>query len=101
MVRWKENSDGGCGGILWWWYYAKNVQHMSHLMRSCDISISAGGSTLYDFCVCGMLSIILFLGGVQLLGIGGLGQYMAKMFLEVKKRPMYIIRESSNGGNDE
>ena len=48
-----------------------------------------------------MITIILFLGGVQLLGIGVLGQYIAKMFIEVKNRPIYIIRESSYGADDE
>jgi len=43
-----------------------------------------------------MITIILFLGGVQLLSIGVLGQYFAKMFIEVKDRPLYIIRESSD-----
>ena len=38
-------------------------------------------------------TIILFLGGVQLLSIGILGQYLAKAYLEVKHRPIYIIRE--------
>jgi glycosyltransferase involved in cell wall biosynthesis len=42
-----------------------------------------------------MITIILFLGGIQLLGIGILGQYIAKMFIEVKNRPIYIIQESS------
>lgn len=38
--------------------------------------------------------IIIFIGGVQLLCIGVLGQYMAKTYLETKKRPIYICRES-------
>ena len=40
-----------------------------------------------------MVCIILFLGGVQLLCIGVLGQYLAKTYLEVKKRPPYILQE--------
>ncbi|MBU1109382.1 MAG: glycosyltransferase family 2 protein [Candidatus Riflebacteria bacterium] len=38
--------------------------------------------------------IILFIGGIQLFCIGILGQYMAKTYLETKKRPIYIIKES-------
>ena len=41
-----------------------------------------------------MMCAILFLGGVQLLSIGVLGQYLAKTYLEVKHRPKYIIKES-------
>lgn len=37
--------------------------------------------------------IILFCSGVQLVSIGILGQYLAKAYLEVKKRPIYISKE--------
>ncbi|MGN1299295.1 MAG: glycosyltransferase family 2 protein [Candidatus Scatovivens sp.] len=37
--------------------------------------------------------IIVFVSGVQLLFLGIIGQYMSKMYLEVKKRPIYIIKE--------
>ena len=42
-----------------------------------------------------LVCIILFLGGIQLFSIGVLGQYLAKTYLETKKRPIYIIRESN------
>jgi dolichol-phosphate mannosyltransferase len=44
--------------------------------------------------------IVVFLGGVQLISIGLLGIYISKIFIETKKRPNYIIAESS-GVNDE
>lgn len=37
--------------------------------------------------------IIIFLGGLQLFGLGILGAYLSKVYLEAKRRPMYFIRE--------
>ena len=44
-----------------------------------------------------MMSVILLLGGIQLFGIGVLGQYLAKTYLETKKRPVYLVRETEEG----
>ena len=41
------------------------------------------------------ICIILFIGGVQLLCMGIMGQYLAKTYMEVKRRPHYIIAEAS------
>ncbi len=40
-----------------------------------------------------LITSILFLGGIQLLSIGILGEYLARVFNESKKRPIYLIRE--------
>ena len=40
--------------------------------------------------------IILFMGGLQLLCTGIMGQYLAKTYLEVKKRPHYIVAETND-----
>lgn len=42
-----------------------------------------------------LVSIIAFFGGLQLTCIGILGQYLAKTYLEVKNRPIYIIGKKS------
>lgn len=42
-----------------------------------------------------MVSLMLFLGGVQLFCMGILGQYLAKTYLETKKRPVYILKEKT------
>ena len=44
-----------------------------------------------------MMCVMLFLGGIQLLSIGVIGQYLAKTYLETKHRPIYILQESSDG----
>ena len=41
------------------------------------------------------ICIILFIGGVQLMCMGIMGQYLAKTYLEVKHRPHFIISESN------
>lgn len=38
--------------------------------------------------------IVFFVGGIQLFSMGIIGQYLAKTYLEVKKRPIYIIKET-------
>ena len=40
-----------------------------------------------------MVCIILFVSGVQLFSVGIVGQYLSKTYLEVKKRPLYIVKE--------
>lgn len=40
--------------------------------------------------------LITLLGGIQLLCLGIMGQYLAKTYLETKHRPLYIVRESSD-----
>ena len=42
-----------------------------------------------------LMTVILLLGGFQLLTIGILGKYIGKIFMETKKRPVYVIKEKS------
>ncbi len=42
-----------------------------------------------------MVCIMIFIGGIQLLCMGILGSYLAKTYLEVKKRPIYILKETN------
>ena len=42
-----------------------------------------------------MVCILCFLGGIQLLGIGIIGEYVGKTYMETKHRPRYIISEKT------
>ena len=47
-----------------------------------------------------MICVIFFVSGVQLFSLGIIGQYLSKTYLEVKHRPIYIIKETEKGEID-
>ena len=46
------------------------------------------------------MCVILFLGGIQLIVLGIIGEYIAKAYLEVKRRPIYITKNKLGFDDD-
>ena len=56
------------------------------IRRITGVEVAATGFTT-------LVTLILFLGGVQLVAVGLLGEYLARIYDEVKKRPLYIVNK--------
>ena len=61
------------------------------------LGIHAGASGAGFSAVGGVCSLIMGMSGLQLIGIGIVGQYLGKLYLEGKRRPVYILRETEDG----
>jgi len=82
-----------------WTYIGFFISLISFIYASCII----GKTIFYGADLPGyssMIVAILFLGGIQIMGIGVLGEYLGRIYFESKKRPIYLIRnilKSDNG----
>jgi glycosyltransferase involved in cell wall biosynthesis len=75
------------------WFYIGSIISLLSVTYGAVIVVSA---LIYGNGVPGypsLAALIAFLGGVQLIGIGVLGEYIGRIYREVKFRPIYIVRD--------
>jgi polyisoprenyl-phosphate glycosyltransferase len=56
---------------------------------------------IYERGVPSLMFVVLLLGGLQLMVLGLIGEYIARIYDEVKHRPLYVVREAVNVPEDE
>ena len=77
--------------LRWWTYFGSAISLFAFIyglviiFKTLIHGIDMPGSA-------SILQVVLFLGGIQLIGIGVLGEYMGRTYLESKGRPIYLIR---------
>ncbi len=81
-----------------WSYVGMVISLISFLYASfIVISILVFGIDLPGYA--SLLTVVLFMGGIQLLSLGVIGEYLGRLFIEVKQRPVYIIEGMYAGGD--
>ena len=72
--------------MIWWIHIARKFE--------------AGSRTMVYYVYASLLVFILVLGGIQMIILGILGEYIGRIFIEVKNRPLYIVEDKVNIDND-
>ena len=83
--------------------FATYVGFLSSMLSIIYMIVVVVQKLLFDIAVPGYATIVvlvLLLGGLQLFCMGVLGEYFAKMYIQVKNRPVYIVKEKLSK-NDE
>jgi glycosyltransferase involved in cell wall biosynthesis len=58
------------------------------------IGLRLAGQTIPGFAT--VLCVVLLIGGIQLITVGIIGEYVGRIYDEVKARPLYLVRETRN-----
>ncbi len=60
------------------------------------LTVVARYSGIYERGVPSLLFVVLLIGGIQLLALGMIGEYLGRIYDEVKQRPLYVVARSEN-----
>ena len=60
------------------------------------LTIVARYTNIYERGVPSVIVVVLLLGGIQLICVGIIGEYVGRIYDEVKRRPLYVVRDRAN-----
>jgi glycosyltransferase involved in cell wall biosynthesis len=60
------------------------------------LTVVARYTNIYERGVPSLIVVILLLGGIQLICVGIIGEYVGRIYDEVKHRPLYVVRDKAN-----
>jgi dolichol-phosphate mannosyltransferase len=67
---------------------------VAFLLMPVVVALRLAGETIPGFAT--LLCVVLLLGGIQLITAGIIGEYVGRIYDEIKHRPLYIVREEVN-----
>ena len=70
-------------------------------MLGLPLTIVARYSGIYERGVPSLLFVVLLIGGIQLIALGLIGEYLGRIYDEVKQRPLYVVSRARNLDRDE
>lgn len=83
--------------LRWWGYIGLGVAVMSFLFAlSLILQVLIWGRDVPGYA--SIMVVVLFLGGMQLLSLGIIGEYLGRLYMESKSRPNFIVREAEGFG---